>query len=168
MEKRIVARKITTNLWFDTQAEEAVNFYLSVFKNSRTGRVTHYGKGGQEIHGMAEGTVMTLEFELEGEAFVALNGGPHYKFNEAISFIVNCENQQELDYYWEALAAGGDEKAQISGWLKDKFGVSWQVVPTALFDMLQDKDTAKTSNMMAALMKMKKLDIRTLQEAYEK
>ena len=168
MEKRIVTQKITTNLWFNKQAEEAVNFYLSVFKNSRTGRSTYYSKDG-EMHGMPEGTLMTLEFELDGHPFVALNGGPYFKFTEAVSFIVNCENQEEIDYYWEKLTEGGDEKAQICGWLKDKFGVSWQIVPTALIDMLQDKDTQRTGRVMTALLKTKKkIDLSALEAAYGK
>lgn len=166
MEKRIVAQKITTNLWFDKQAEEAVNFYTSVFKNGKTGRVARYGKEGHEIHGKPEGTIMTIEFEIEGQQFVALNGGPHFKFNEAISFIVNCETQDEVDYYWDKLSQGGDEKAQMCGWLKDKFGVSWQVVPTVAVDMLHDKDRGKANKVMAAFLKMKKIDISALREAY--
>ncbi|MDB5133574.1 MAG: hypothetical protein JWP37_177 [Mucilaginibacter sp.] len=169
MEKKIIAPKITTNLWFDKQAEEAVDFYISVFKNARkTGRVSHYAKDGHVMHGLKAGAVMTLEFEIEGQTFMALNAGPIFKFNEAVSFIVNCENQGEVDYYWEKLSQGGDEKAQVCGWLKDKFGLSWQIVPTVLQDMLQDKDAEKTNNVMAALMKMQKLDIAALKEAYEK
>jgi predicted 3-demethylubiquinone-9 3-methyltransferase (glyoxalase superfamily) len=157
-------QKITTNLWFNKEAEEAVNFYTSVFKNSRKLRETRYGKAGFEVHGMPEGTILTLEFELEGQKFVALNGGPHYKFSEAISFIVNCESQEEVDYYWEKLSEGGDKNAQQCGWLKDRFGLSWQVVPTILSKLLQNKDPQKSQRAMSAMMKMKKIDIKTLEE----
>jgi predicted 3-demethylubiquinone-9 3-methyltransferase (glyoxalase superfamily) len=136
-------QKITSNLWFDRQAEEAVNFYTSIFKNSRIVRVGRYGKEGHEQHQMPEGTVMTIEFELEGQRFVPLNGGPIFTFNEAVSFVVNCENQEKVDHYWNALTAGGEPKAQMCGWLKDKYGLSWQVVPTVLPDMLLDKDRTK-------------------------
>ena len=159
-------QKITSNLWFNNQAEEAVKFYTSVFKNSRTGRITRYGKEGYEVHGMPEGTVMTLEFWLEGQEFVALNGGPAFKFSEAISFIINCEDQEEVDYYWEKLSEGGDKDAQICGWLKDKFGLSWQVVPVALSQMLSDDDKEKSERVMRELLKMKKLDIETLEKAF--
>jgi len=168
MKKRISSQKITSNLWFDRNAEEAVNFYMSIFRNAEIGRVSHYGSEGFEIHGIPEGTVMTMEFIIEGQEFVALNGGPHFKFNEAISFIVNCETQEEVDYYWDKLTAGGDEKAQMCGWLKDKFGVSWQIVPEALTEMLQDKDKVKTGNVVNALFKMKKLDLNILKAAYDK
>jgi predicted 3-demethylubiquinone-9 3-methyltransferase (glyoxalase superfamily) len=168
MEKRIIAQKITPNLWFDHNAEEAVNFYMTVFKKSKIGRIARYGKAGQEVHGMHEGAILTMEFQIEGQDFLALNAGPAFKFNEAISFIVNCEAQEEVDYYWEKLSKGGDKKAQICGWLKDQFGVSWQIVPTGLSDMLMDKDQKKTNNVMNALFKMQKLDIKALQEAYNK
>ncbi|MFD6439610.1 VOC family protein [Peribacillus sp. NPDC060186] len=160
-------QKITTNLWFDTQAEEAAKFYASIFENSKIGRITHYGKEGHEIHGISEGTVMTVEFQLVGQDFVALNGGPQFKFTEAISFIVNCESQGELDYYWEKLSEGGDEKAQVCGWLKDKYGVSWQIIPTALTEMLSDPDPEKSARVMNAILQMKKIDIKTLKQAYE-
>src|SRR5258706_16409780 len=124
----MVTQKITSNLWFDNQAEEAANFYTSIFKKSRKLRTTYYGKEGQEIHKMPEGSVMTVEFEIEGQKYVALNGGPLFKFNEAVSFIVNCESQDEIDYYWEKLIPGGDKNAQVCGWLKDRFGLSWQIV----------------------------------------
>ena len=120
-------QKITSNLWFDNQAEEAVDFYTSVFKKSKKIKTAYYGKAGKEIHGMPEGSVMTVEFEIEGQRYVALNGGPHFKFNEAVSFIVNCESQDEIDYYWEKLSAGGDKNAQQCGWLKDRFGLWWRV-----------------------------------------
>ncbi|MEO5891158.1 MAG: VOC family protein [Ferruginibacter sp.] len=161
-------QKITSNLWFDKQAEEAANFYVSIFKSSSIGKIARYGKVGQEIHGMEEGTVMTIEFTIEGQQFVALNGGPHFKFSEAISFIVDCGTQDEVDYYWDKLSAGGDEKAQMCGWLKDKFGLSWQIVPTVLPEMMADAEPAKVANVTSAMFKMKKLDIATLEKAFGK
>ncbi|AOH54963.1 hypothetical protein ABE28_011430 [Peribacillus muralis] len=158
--------KITTNLWFDTQAEEAARFYTSIFENSKIGRTTYYGKAGREIHGMSEETVMTIEFELEGQTFVALNGGPHFKFTEAISFIIHCESQEDVDYYWEKLSQGGDEKAQACGWLKDQFGVSWQIIPENITDMINDTDPDRSARVMTALYQMKKIDINTLKLAY--
>ncbi|MFJ7930188.1 VOC family protein [Peribacillus sp. NPDC096622] len=159
-------QKITTNLWFDSQAEEAAKFYTSIFENSKIGRITSYGNEGNQIHGKPQGTVMTVEFELEGQAFVALNGGPQFKFTEAISFIIHCEDQKELDYYWEKLSEGGDEKAQVCGWLKDQFGVSWQIVPANLTEMVNDSNPEKSERMMKALLQMKKIDIKTLNQAY--
>jgi predicted 3-demethylubiquinone-9 3-methyltransferase (glyoxalase superfamily) len=160
-------QKITPCLWFDSNAEEAVNFYTSIFKNSKIGKISRwYGEAGYEIHGRPAGTVLTIEFELDGQTFTALNGGPTFKFNEAISFQVSCEKQEEVDYYWEKLSEGGDEKAQQCGWLKDKFGLSWQIVPTALGKMLADNDTNKTDRVMTALLKMKKVDIETLEHAH--
>ena len=159
--------KISPCLWFDGQAEEAVSHYTSIFKNSKVGRITRFGKAGYEIHGIPEGTVMTIEFELEGYPFVALNGGPLFKFNEAISFMVNCETQEEVDYYWEKLSEGGDESAQVCGWLKDQFGVSWQIVPIELSNMLVDPDKEKVERVLQAMYSMKKLDIAELREAYE-
>ncbi|HMI77282.1 MAG TPA: VOC family protein [Ferruginibacter sp.] len=161
-------QKITSNLWFDRQAEEAVEFYSTVFKNSKKGRISRYGKEGYEIHGMPEGTVMTIEFWLEGQQFLALNGGPVFKFNEAVSFIVNCESQQEIDYYWEKLSRGGDPKAQVCGWLKDQFGLSWQIVPTVMADMMNDPDSKKTEAVMKAMLQMKKLDVEELSKAFNK
>lgn len=161
-------QKITSNLWFDTQAEEAANFYTSIFKNSKIERITHYKKARREIQGISESAVMTVEFQLEGQKFVALNGGPQYKFTEAISFIVNCESQEELDYYWEKLSEGGDEKAQVCGWLKDKYGVSWQIIPDSLFEMVCDPDPEKSERVMNAMLQMKKkIEIKTLNEAYD-
>ncbi|MES1223406.1 MAG: VOC family protein, partial [Bacteroidota bacterium] len=125
-------KKISANLWFDHQAEEAVNYYLSIFKDGKITKKTYYGNAGQEVHKMKAGTVMTIEFELEGQPFVALNGGPVFKFNEAVSFIISCDTQDEINYYWDKLSQGGDKQAQQCGWLKDKFGLSWQVVPKAL------------------------------------
>ncbi len=160
-------QKITPCLWFDSNAEEAVNFYTSIFKNSKIGNISRYGEAGYEIHGKPAGPVLTIEFELNGQVFTALNGGPIFKFNEAISFQVSCTSQEEVDYYWEKLSEGGDEKAQQCGWLKDKFGVSWQIVPTVLAEMLQDKDPKKSERVMRALLQMKKLDVQSLKEAYE-
>ena len=160
-------QRISPCLWFDDQGEEAAKFYTSIFKDSKIGDVTRYGKEGYEIHGREEGTVMTVEFEIEGQKFLALNGGPIFKFNEAISFQVYCETQEEVDYYWEKLSEGGDEKAQQCGWLKDKYGVSWQIVPTILIKMLKDKDSEKSQRVMKAMLQMHKLDISTLKKAYE-
>ena len=160
-------QKISPCLWFDDQGEEAAKFYTSIFKDSKIGDVTRYGKEGYEIHGREEGTVMTVEFEIEGQKFLALNGGPIFKFNEAISFQAYCETQEEVDYYWEKLSEGGDEKAQQCGWLKDKYGVSWQIVPTILIKMLKDKDSEKSQRVMKAMLQMHKLDISTLKKAYE-
>ena len=160
-------QKISPCLWFDDQGEEAAKFYTSIFKDSKIGDVTRYGKEGYEIHGREEGTVMTVEFEIEGQKFLALNGGPIFKFNEAISFQVYCETQEEVDYYWEKLSEGGDEKAQQCGWLKDKYGVSWQIVPNILIKMLKDKDSEKSQRVMKAMLQMHKLDISTLKKAYD-
>lgn len=167
MEKNKV-QKITTNLWFDTQAEEAARVYVSVFDNAKIGRITRYGKEKYEKHERAEGHVMTVELTLEGNEFVALNGGPQFKFTEAISFIVNCDSQEELDYYWEKLSEGGDEDAQVCGWLKDKFGVSWQIIPADLTRMISDPDPEKSERVMKAMLQMKKkLDIKILKQAFE-
>ena len=160
-------QKITSNLWFDTQAEDAAKFYTSIFKDSTIKKISRYGKEGYEIHKMPEGSVMTVHFIIEGQEFVALNGGPHFKFNEAISFIVNCNSQEEVDYYWEKLSEGGDEKAQMCGWLKDKFGLSWQIVPSVLPEMLTNPDPKKSQPVMKAMLQMKKIDIETLKRAYE-
>jgi predicted 3-demethylubiquinone-9 3-methyltransferase (glyoxalase superfamily) len=161
-------QKITPCLWFDSNAEEAVNFYTTVFKDSKIGKISRYGEAGYEIHGKPAGTVLAIEFELNGQPFTALNGGPMFKFNEAISFQVSCEMQEEVDYYWDKLSEDGDEKAQQCGWLKDKYGVSWQIVPIVLGKMLTDKDTNKTGRVMTALLQMKKIDIEGLKQAYEK
>jgi predicted 3-demethylubiquinone-9 3-methyltransferase (glyoxalase superfamily) len=158
--------KIAPCLWFDDQAEEAAGFYTGIFRNSRIVNTTRYGEAGREIHGKPAGTVMTVAFELEGQAFTALNGGPSFKFNEAISFQIDCETQEEVDYYWDKLSAGGDERAQQCGWLKDRYGVSWQVVPTALLEMLNDLDTEKSQRAMTAMLRMKKIDIDELKRAY--
>ena len=156
-------QKITPCLWFDKNAEEAVKFYTSIFKNSKILNISRYTEAGYEVHHMAAGTVLTVEFELNGQTFTALNGGPVFKFNEAISFQVSCASQQEVDYYWEKLSEGGDSSAQQCGWLKDKFGVSWQVVPKILGELL--KDGKKADKVMQALLQMKKLDVKRLQEA---
>ena len=160
-------QRIAPCLWFDDQAEEAVSFYTSVFKNSKIGKVVRYGEAGRDVHGRPAGTVMTVAFLLDGQAFTALNGGPVFKFNEAISLQVNCETQEEVDYYWDLLAEGGDEKAQQCGWLKDRYGVSWQVVPIALADMLAEPQLEKSQRVTEAMLRMKKLDIAQLKRAYE-
>jgi predicted 3-demethylubiquinone-9 3-methyltransferase (glyoxalase superfamily) len=155
----VATQKITPFLWFDQQAEEAASFYTSIFPNSKIVRVDRYGEAGP---GPA-GSVMTVQFQLEGQTFTALNGGPHFKFTEAISFVVQCQTQEELDYYWEKLSADGGEVQ--CGWLKDKFGLSWQIVPTVLADLLSDPDPEKSQRVMKAMLSMKKLDIRALQQA---
>jgi predicted 3-demethylubiquinone-9 3-methyltransferase (glyoxalase superfamily) len=159
-------RPITPCLWFDDQAEEAARLYTGIFPNSRIIKVIRYGKAGHDIHGQAAGRVMTVTFELDGQPYTALNGGPVFKFNEAISFQVLCDTQQDVDYYWEKLSAGGDPKAQQCGWLKDRFGLSWQVTPTILADMLADPDTVRSERAMEAMLKMKKFDIAALERAY--
>jgi len=156
-------QKITPFLWFDDKAEQAATFYTSIFKNSKIGKVARYDESGEKASGRPKGSVMTVEFELDGREFVALNGGPHFKFTEAISFVVNCETQEEVDYYWEKLSTGGKEVQ--CGWLKDKFGLSWQIVPTVLGELLSDKDAAKAQRVMQAMLKMVKLDIKKLKQA---
>jgi len=158
-------QKITPFLWFDDKAEEAANFYVSIFKNSKIDGITRYGESGAEASGRTKGTVMTVEFQLDGQELVALNGGPHFKFTEAISLVVNCETQKELDEFWEKLSAGG-EKSRC-GWLKDKYGLSWQVVPTVLGELFQSGDAEKSERVMKAMLQMDKLDIKTLKEAAE-
>lgn len=158
-------QKITPFLWFDDKAEEAANFYVSVFKNSKIGAITRYSEEGAEASGRPKGSVMTVEFQLDGQEFIALNGGPHFKFTEAISFSVDCKTQQEVDEFWEKLSESG-EKGRC-GWLKDKYGLSWQVNPTVLGEMLQDKDPAKARRVMEAMLQMDKIDIETLKQAYE-
>ncbi len=158
-------QKIVPFLWFENQAEEAANFYVSVFRNSGIEAVTRYGNEGIEVHGKPEGSVLTVAFRLEGQGFTALNGGPHCKFTEAISFVILCETQAEIDDYWDKLRAGGDETAQQCGWLKDRYGVSWQVVPAALPEMLAGTDTAKSGRVMNALIRVKKLDLAALRQA---
>ena len=158
-------QKITSCLWFDTKAEEAAAFYVSIFKQSKIMRVTRYDQASAEVSGRPEGSVLTVEFEIEGQPFTALNGGPLFKFTEAVSFVVNCETQAEVDHYWEKLSEGGDERAQECGWLKDKYGVSWQIVPTILATLLTDADKAKAGRVMATMLRMKKLEIEPLRNA---
>jgi predicted 3-demethylubiquinone-9 3-methyltransferase (glyoxalase superfamily) len=160
-----IKSKIAPCLWFDSQAEEAAKFYTGIFPGSKIVATSRYGEAGQEVHGQKPGTVMTVAFEIEGQSFVALNGGPVFKFNEAISFQIMCENQEEVDHYWSKLSADGDEKAQQCGWLKDRFGVSWQVVPRVLPELLMDPDPGKSQRTMNAMLKMKKLDIAQLEQA---
>ncbi len=157
-------QKITPFLWFDDKAEEATRFYTSLFKNSKIGTITRYDEEGAKAAGRPEGTVMTVSFQLEGQEFVALNGGPVFKFTEAISLVVNCTTQGEVDELWDKLSAGGEES--VCGWLKDKYGLSWQVVPTILGEMLNDKDAEKSKRVMKAMLQMKKIDIPTLEQAY--
>jgi predicted 3-demethylubiquinone-9 3-methyltransferase (glyoxalase superfamily) len=159
-------QRISPCLWFDTEAEEAAKFYVSIFEHSRITRISHYGKEGQEIHGKPPGSVLTVVFELDGISFTALNGGPNFKFNEAISLQVSCETQEEIDRYWEGLSAGGDPKAQQCGWLKDRYGVSWQVIPAILPALIDDENTKKADRTMRALLGMKKLDIDALKTAH--
>ncbi|SRR5712691_3437983 len=159
-------QKITTFLWFDDKAEEAANFYTSVFRNSRITGLTRYDEAASKAAGRPKGSVMTVEFILDGQQLTALNGGPIFKFTEAISLVVNCETQQEIDEYWEKLSKGGDPSQ--CGWLKDRYGLSWQVVPTTLKEMLQDKNAQKSQNVMKAMLQMKKLDIAALKQAYDK
>jgi predicted 3-demethylubiquinone-9 3-methyltransferase (glyoxalase superfamily) len=155
-------QKITAFLWFDNQAEEAANFYVSIFKNSKIVSVARYGDTGPG----PKGTVMIVQFQLNDQEFTALNGGPHFKFTEAVSFVVNCETQEEIDYYWGKLLQGGGEESQC-GWLKDKYGLSWQIVPTVFIEMMQDKDSVKTERLMKAVMQMVKPDIATLKKAFD-
>jgi predicted 3-demethylubiquinone-9 3-methyltransferase (glyoxalase superfamily) len=157
-------QKITPFLWFDNQDEEAVKFYTAIFKNSKVEKITRYGESAEKAAGRPAGSVMTVEFELEGQKFTALNGGPVFKFNESISFVANCKTQEEVDYFWEKLTADGGQEIEC-GWLKDKFGVSWQIVPTVLIEMLHDKDEAKAERVMKAMLQMHKLDIKTLKDA---
>lgn len=157
---------ITPCLWFDDEGEEAARFYTAIFPNSRIGTISRYGEAGKEFHKKEPGSALTVAFELNGQAFTALNGGPVFKFNEAISFQIMCETQDEVDHYWQRLSEGGDDSAQQCGWLKDKYGVSWQVVPTVLIEMISDPDTAKSGRAMEAMMQMKKLDIAELKRAF--
>ena len=156
-------QRITPFLWFNNQAEEAASYYVSAFKNARVVTIARYGKEGAAASGQIEGSAMTVAFELDGQKFVALNGGPHFKINEAVSFVVNCESQEEIDHYWDNLAAGGDRAAQRCSWLKDKFGVSWQIVPTNLPQWMSGGNAGKV---MQALLQMGKPDIATLQRAH--
>jgi len=160
---QMTATRITPCLWFDSQAEEAVKFYASVFKNSKIGKISHYGKEGFEVHGRKAGTVMTVEFEIEGQKFVALNGGPHFQFNEAVSFQIHCETQAEIDHFWSKLTEGGKE--QPCGWVKDRFGLSWQVIPNALPQMLMDENSEKAQRVMKSMLQMRKIDLDALKRA---
>ena len=162
----MITSRFTPCLWFDNQAEDAARFYSTVFRNSRIVTITRYSKAGFETHQRPAGSVMTVLFELEGQPFTALNGGPLFKFNEAVSFQVECENQQEIDYYWEKLTAGGDPKAQQCGWLKDRYGLSWQVVPRDMDKLFQDAESPEAQRAMNALLRMKKLNIAELQGAH--
>ncbi|MDC8756414.1 VOC family protein [Janthinobacterium fluminis] len=159
-------QKITPCLWFDSQAEEAANFYTGIFPHSKITSVSRYSEAGQEVHGKPAGSVMVVAFELDGQGFTALNGGPVFKFNEAVSFQINCASQEEVDHYWTRLSEGGDANAQQCGWLKDKYGASWQVVPRVLGELLNDADPQKAQRTMAAMLKMKKLDIEELRRAH--
>jgi predicted 3-demethylubiquinone-9 3-methyltransferase (glyoxalase superfamily) len=157
-----ITQKISPCLWFDSEAEQAAQFYTGIFKNSRIANVSRYGKAGFETHHRPEGTAMTVQFELEGQQFTALNGGPNFKFTEAISFQVSCKDQQEIDYYWDNLSAGGDPKAQQCGWLKDRFGLSWQIIPSMMGEFFTGPNSGRA---MEVMLKMKKLDIARLREA---
>jgi len=159
------AHRIVPCLWFDTQAEDAANFYVSVFKNSKINLITRYSTAGQETHHQKPGSVMTVEFELDGEVFTALNAGPVFKFNEAVSFQIMCDTQAEVDHYWNMLTAGGDPKAQQCGWLKDKFGLSWQVVPRKMIELMKDHQSEDAKKAMTAMLKMKKIDIAEIERA---
>ena len=160
-----VISRIVPCLWFDNQAEDAAKFYTSVFKNSKINGVTRYSQAGQEVHRRPPGSVMVVEFELDGEAFTALNGGPAFTFNEAISLQIMCDTQQEIDYYWDKLSQGGDPKAQVCGWLKDRYGLSWQVVPKTLKELVKNHESPAAQRVMTAILQMKKLDIAELEQA---
>ncbi|MFZ3360306.1 MAG: VOC family protein [Xanthobacteraceae bacterium] len=159
-----IKQKISPCLWFDTRAEDAAEFYTAVFKNSAIKKISRYGEAGRDVHGKAPGSVMTVEFEIEGQSFTALNGGPHFKFNEAVSFQVMCDTQAEIDFFWSELSQDGQESQ--CGWLKDKFGLSWQIVPSALPQMMTDATGARLDRMIGAIMKMRKFDLGALQRAY--
>jgi predicted 3-demethylubiquinone-9 3-methyltransferase (glyoxalase superfamily) len=165
MQRRENMQKITPFLWFDDQAEEAVKFYTSIFKNSKVGRVLRYDENAAKAAGRPLGSVLTIEFEIAGHKFTALNGGPEFKFNESISFVVHCDTQNEVDYFWDKLTADGGRESAC-GWLRDKFGVSWQVTPTVLIDMLHDKNSEKAGRVMKAMLQMQKIDIGKLKDAY--
>ena len=158
-------QRISPCLWFDHEAEEAAKFYTGIFPNSRIVNVCRYGSAGQEIHGRPPGSVMVAAFELDGQSFTALNGGPIFRFNEAVSLQVNCDTQEEIDYYWDKLGAGGDPKAQQCGWLKDRYGLSWQIVPTLMGELFKGDATPKSERAMSAMLRMKKLDIAALKGA---
>ncbi len=157
--------KITPFLWFKKDAEKAAEFYTKIFRDSRILRTTHYTKETEEVSGKPAGSVMTVEFEIEGQTFTAINGGEPFQLSEAVSFVINCKDQEEIDYYWDMLTSGGDPSSQVCGWLKDKYGLSWQVVPANLPELIGGDDTAKNERAMAALLKMKKLDMEALKNA---
>jgi predicted 3-demethylubiquinone-9 3-methyltransferase (glyoxalase superfamily) len=161
-----IGKRIVPCLWFDSDAEEAAKYYVSIFKNSKITNISRYGEAGHEIHGRPAGSVMVVAFELDGQPFTALNGGPVFQFNEAVSLQVYCDTQQEIDHYWDKLRAGGDERAQQCGWLKDKYGLSWQIVPTIMDRMFQEQASEKSERAMNAMLQMKKLDIAQLERAY--
>lgn len=156
---------LTPMLWFDGQAEEAARFYVAVFPNSRITAIQHYPDAGREVHGHAPGTVMLVAFELDGQPYTALNGGPQVRFNEAVSFVIDCASQAEVDHYWAALGAGGPPDAQQCGWLKDRYGLSWQVTPRRLMELLADTDPARAARALQAMLPMKKIDIAALERA---
>ena len=160
-----LAQRIVACLWFDKEAEQAASFYAGIFERSRITGITRYGEAGREIHGGVPGSAMVVAFELDGQAFTALNGGPLFRFNEAVSLQVMCDSQDEVDRYWSKLSAGGDPQAQQCGWLKDRYGLSWQVVPVALTGLLQDPDRAKADRVMQALLQMRKIDVASLERA---
>jgi predicted 3-demethylubiquinone-9 3-methyltransferase (glyoxalase superfamily) len=162
---KLAPQKITPCLWFDTEAEDAAKFYVSVFKDSRIGTVSYYANEGQDIHGKPAGSVMAVQFFLSEHEFLGLNGGPHFKFDEAVSFQIHCDSQDEIDYFWSKLSEGGQEGP--CGWLKDKFGLSWQVVPAALLQMLMDSDPRKVERVTRAFLQMKKFDIAALKRVYQ-
>ena len=159
-------QRITPCLWFDNRAEEAARFYTGIFKNSKITQISHYGEAGQEVHGQKPGSVMAVAFELDGHSFTALNGGPIFKFNQAISFQVQCDSQQEIDDYWHKLSAGANPEAQQCGWLKDQYGASWQIVPRTMGELMTSDDAVKSDRVMAAMLKMKKLDLAALNQAF--
>lgn len=163
----ITTQRISPCLWFADQAEEAARFYVGVFKNSKITMITRYGEAGKEVHGRPAGSVLTVSFELDGQSFMALNGGPVFTFNEAVSLIVSCDSQEEIDYYWAELSTGGDPKAQQCGWLKDRYGLSWQIVPRDIAAYYRDEKSAGAARAMNAMLGMKKIDMAAMQRAYE-
>lgn len=160
-------QRFTTCLWFDNQAEEAVVFYTSIFKNSGIGRRTFYTNEGFELHGKPAGSLCTIEFSMNGSQFLALNGGPLFKFNEAVSLVINCDSQEEVDYYWEKLSEGGDPESRVCGWLKDKYGLSWQIVPVEFMEMVSSGESEKVERVMKYMLRMKKLDMGILRKAFD-
>jgi predicted 3-demethylubiquinone-9 3-methyltransferase (glyoxalase superfamily) len=167
LNRKVRMQTITPFLWFDDQAEDAVKFYTSIFSDSKIGRILRYTDEAAETSGRPVGSVLTIEFEIAGQKFVVLNGGPQFKFSEAVSFVVNCETQKEVDYLWEKLTTNGGQESAC-GWLKDKFGLSWQITPTVLIEMLHDEDPEKSERVMHAMLQMQKIDIKTLKDAYER